>query len=183
MAGSRAASPRAWVDGEADSRAVARQNEILASALCCIARIARHIEAFIGTQESGARTAKLRRRIWIAAPACAVLTAAAGTLIYDRAAGARERSRRGNRVDRIDRTGHSEHSKRIGRPAPLAAAPRARRAGSNGPGDAARLQAIATRRSPRRPRDSRLWMSFIRPRRARGSKRSNRKPAPKRPRD
>jgi hypothetical protein len=69
-------------------RALSRvQNEILARALCLHRKDrTATIDGFIGAlKESGARTARLRRRIWIAAPACVVLTAAAGTLIYDRA--------------------------------------------------------------------------------------------------
>src|ERR1700693_802432 len=63
-----------------------RQNETIAKAL----RLQRAdrtvtIEQFIAPlRESGARSASMRRRLWIAAPACVVLTAAAGTLIYDR---------------------------------------------------------------------------------------------------
>lgn len=62
------------------------QNETIAKAL----RLHRAdrtatVEQFIAPlRESGARAATMRRRIWIAAPACVVLTAAAGTLIYDR---------------------------------------------------------------------------------------------------
>jgi len=63
------------------------QNETIAQALCLHRKDrTATVDAFIGAlKESGVRAATLRRRIWIAAPACIVLTAAAGTLIYDRA--------------------------------------------------------------------------------------------------
>jgi hypothetical protein len=62
------------------------QNETIASALCLHRKDrTASIEAFIGAlKESGIRAANVRRRLWIAAPACIVLTAAAGTIIYDR---------------------------------------------------------------------------------------------------
>jgi hypothetical protein len=65
----------------------ARQNEALVKALRPhrVDRTAT-IEQFVAGLRGGssARTSTLRRRLWIAAPACLVLTAAAGTLIYGR---------------------------------------------------------------------------------------------------
>ena len=133
-------------------RALSRvQNEILASALCLHRKDrTASIDAFIGAlKESGARTAKLRRRIWIAAPACVVLTAAAGTLIYDRAQPARaERiapaataSTASSASTAADAPGAVNVA---ATPAPLAAAPAGAAAQAPAdPADAARLQAIA----------------------------------------
>jgi hypothetical protein len=133
-------------------RALSRaQNEILASALCLHRKDrTATIDAFIGAlKESGARTAKLRRRIWIAAPACVVLTAAAGTLIYDRAqpahadkvapaAAASPTSTASTAAGTASPSGDSAA------PAPLPAAPAGAAAQApTDPAEAARLQAIA----------------------------------------
>ena len=130
-------------------RALSRaQNEILASALCLHRKDrTATIEAFIGAlKESGARTAKLRRRIWIAAPACAVLTAAAGTLIYDRAQPAHAEKLAPAATASIASTapGTPNTASESVAPAPLAAAPAGAAAQApTDPADAARLQAIA----------------------------------------
>jgi len=130
-------------------RALSRaQNEILASALCLHRKDrTATIEAFIGAlKESGARTAKLRRRIWIAAPACAVLTAAAGTLIYDRAQPAHAEKIAPAATASIASTapGTPNTASESVAPAPLAAEPAGAAAlAPTYPADAARLQAIA----------------------------------------
>ncbi len=125
-------------------RALSRaQNEILASALCLHRKDrTATIDAFIGAlKDSAVRTAKLRRRIWIAAPACVVLTAAAGTLIYDRAQPAH--------AERIaaPATGGSNAPAAPAAPVAPAAAPVAPAGAAaqapTDPADAARLQAIA----------------------------------------
>jgi hypothetical protein len=130
-------------------RALSRaQNEILASALCLHRKDrTATIDAFIAAlKESGARTAKLRRRIWIAAPACVVLTAAAGTLIYDRAQPAHaERVAPAAPSAPASTAPASPASTTItATPAALPAAPAGAVAQAPAdPGDAARLQAIA----------------------------------------
>jgi hypothetical protein len=125
-------------------RALSRaQNEILASALCLHRKDrTATIDAFIGAlKDSGVRSAKLRRRIWIAAPACVVLTAAAGTLIYDRAQPAH--------AERIaaPATGGSNAPAAPAAPVAPATAPAAPAGAAaqapTDPADAARLQAIA----------------------------------------
>jgi hypothetical protein len=127
-------------------RALSRaQNEILASALCLHRKDrTATIDAFIGAlKESGARTAKLRRRIWIAAPACVVLTAAAGTLIYDRAQPAHaEKIAPAPTTSTAPATPNTASESVV--PAPLQAAPAGATAQApTDPADAARLQAIA----------------------------------------
>ncbi len=136
-------------------RALSRvQNEILAKALCLHRKDRTPtIEAFIGAlKESGARTAKLRRRIWIAAPACVVLTAAAGTLIYDRAqpahaervAPAATASPASTASTASTAAGTTSQPGDSAAPAPLPAAPAGAAAQAPAdPADAARLQAIA----------------------------------------
>jgi Protein kinase domain len=136
-------------------RALSRaQNEILASALCLHRKDrTATIEAFIGAlKESGARTAKLRRTIWIAAPACVVLTAAAGTLIYDRAlpahaeriAPAATGSATPTAPTAPAAPGSAGTAGLTVAPVPLAAAPAGASAQApTDPADAARLQAIA----------------------------------------
>lgn len=130
-------------------RALSRaQNEILASALCLHRKDrTATIDAFIGAlKESGARTAKLRRRIWIAAPACVVLTAAAGTLIYDRAqpAHAEKIAPAPTAPTTSTAPGTPNTASESAAPAPLPAAPAGAAAQApTDPADAARLQAIA----------------------------------------
>jgi hypothetical protein len=139
-------------------RALSRdQNEILARALCLHRKDrTATIDAFIGAlKESGARTAKLRRRIWIAAPACVVLTAAAGTVIYDRAqpahaeriapaATASTGSTASTPSTASTASGAPNTAGASAAPASLAAAPAGAAAQApTDPADAARLQAIA----------------------------------------
>jgi hypothetical protein len=135
-------------------RALSRiQNEILAKALCLHRKDrTATIDAFVGAlRESGARTAKLRRRIWIAAPACVVLTAAAGTLIYDRAQPARAdkvapaaTTSTAPTTSTASTAPTANTASEAAAPAPLPAAPAGAAAQApTDPADAARLQAIA----------------------------------------
>jgi hypothetical protein len=123
------------------------QNATIAAALCLHRKDrTASIEAFIAAlKESGARAATLRRRIWIAAPACIVLTAAAGTLIYDRTQPARTQIAS---PPSAPTTSAAPAADSGAAPAVAAAVPAAAPAGATAqtptdPADAARLQAVA----------------------------------------
>jgi hypothetical protein len=124
------------------------QNATIAAALCLHRKDrTASVEAFIAAlKESGARAATLRRRIWIAAPACIVLTAAAGTLIYDRAQPAR--TQKIASPPSAATTSAAPAADSGAAPAVAAAVPAAAPAGATAqaptdPADAARLQAVA----------------------------------------
>ncbi len=179
-------------------RALSRiQNEILAKALCLHRKDrTASIDAFVGAlRESGARTAKLRRRIWIAAPACVVLDGRSRHLdLRSRPAGTRGKSRARGAPHRphqrqqphpprqtlpANRPRQRPCRPRPCRPRPQAPPhrpPRTRQTPRDcGPSP--------TSRNPRKQRDSRPWTSSTRPRKARASKPSSRKAARKPRRD